>query len=204
MIAFVYLGVGPMLGYFLRGKDAARRIVLGFMAWWLVRPPSDFTLMLYSVEKYRGHSRGFEFNFIEAIAIGLALASLWEKRKDCSVQRTSERSLSQRSGDRARFPRQASCVRCQSSGDSYRQRNQRIAATWGHCLDSQTAAWLVRIDRATRLPRCRTHHRRRRRLTICRWPRKPRHQHTAQLADTLIETIEVRNTLPNKFRPVSI
>lgn len=82
VIAFVYLGVGPMLGYFLRGKDTARRIVLGFMAWWLVRPPSDFTLMLYSVEKYRGHSRGFEFNFIEALAIGLALASLWEKRKD--------------------------------------------------------------------------------------------------------------------------
>lgn len=82
VIAFVYLGVGPMLGYYLRGKDTARRIALGFMAWWLVRPPSDFTLMLYSVEKYRGHCRGFEFNFIEAIAIGLAIAALWEKRKD--------------------------------------------------------------------------------------------------------------------------
>jgi hypothetical protein len=52
------------------------------MAWWLVRPPSDFTLMLYSIETYRGHTKGFEFNFIEAIAIGLALAALLEKRKD--------------------------------------------------------------------------------------------------------------------------
>ncbi len=82
VIAFVYLGIGPMLGFFLKGKETARRITLGFMAWWLVRPPSDFTLMLYSVETYRGHSRGFEFNFIEAIAIGLALAALLEKRKD--------------------------------------------------------------------------------------------------------------------------
>lgn len=82
VIAFVYLGVGPMLGFLLRGRDMARRIALGFMAWWLVRPPSDFTLMLYSVESYRGHCRGFEFNFLEAIAIGLALAALLEKRRD--------------------------------------------------------------------------------------------------------------------------
>ena len=82
VIAFVYLGIGPLLGFYLKGKDTARRIALGFMAWWLVRPPSDFTLMLNSVETYRGHSRGFEFNFIEAIAIGMALAALLEKRKD--------------------------------------------------------------------------------------------------------------------------
>jgi len=48
----------------------------------LVRPPSNFTLMLYSVESYRGHCRGFEFNFLEAIALGLALAALLEKRQD--------------------------------------------------------------------------------------------------------------------------
>lgn len=82
VIAFVYLGLGPMLGYYLNGKDRARRIVLGFMAWWLVRPPSDFTLMLDSVDFYRGHTKGFEFNFIEAIAIGLALAAILEKRRD--------------------------------------------------------------------------------------------------------------------------
>jgi O-antigen ligase len=85
MITFVYLGLGPLLGFYLRGRDFARRVTLGFMAWWLVRPPSDFTLMLYSIEKFRGHSRGFEFNFIEAIGIGLALAALLEKRKDFSI-----------------------------------------------------------------------------------------------------------------------
>jgi hypothetical protein len=82
VIVFMYLGVGPLLGFYLKGKDTARRVALGFMAWWLVRPPSDFTLMLYSIEKYRGHTKGFEFNYIEAIAIGLALAALLEKRKD--------------------------------------------------------------------------------------------------------------------------
>jgi hypothetical protein len=82
VIAFVYLGLGPLLGYYLKGKDRARRIALGVMAFWLVRPPSDFTLMLNSVESYRGHSRGFEFNFLEAVAIGFALAALLEKRRD--------------------------------------------------------------------------------------------------------------------------
>lgn len=82
LIAFVYLGAGPLLGFFIKGKDVARRVALGFMAWWLVRPPSDFTLMLYSIETFRGHSRGFEFNFIEAIGIGLALAALLERRSD--------------------------------------------------------------------------------------------------------------------------
>jgi len=82
VIAFVYLGIGPALGYYLKGKDVARRVTLGFMAWWLVRPPSDFTLMLYSIETYRGHVRGFQFNYLEAIAMGLALAAILEKRKD--------------------------------------------------------------------------------------------------------------------------
>lgn len=82
LIAFVYLGAGPLLGFLIKGKDTARRVALGFMAWWLVRPPSDFTLMLYSIETFRGHSRGFEFNFIEAIGLGLALAALMERRKD--------------------------------------------------------------------------------------------------------------------------
>ena len=82
VIASVYLGIAPLLGSYLKGKDLRRRVALGFMAWWLVRPPSNFTLMLYSVESYRGHCRGFEFNFLEAIALGLALAALLEKRQD--------------------------------------------------------------------------------------------------------------------------
>ncbi|MCX6878496.1 MAG: O-antigen ligase family protein [Verrucomicrobia bacterium] len=82
MIVFGYAGIGPLLGYWLRGRDVARRVTLGFMAWWLVRPPSDFTLMLYSIEKYRGHTKGFEFNLIEGITLGLALCAWWEQRRD--------------------------------------------------------------------------------------------------------------------------
>jgi hypothetical protein len=84
VIAIVYLGIGPMLGYYLKGRETARRVTLGFMAWWLVRPPSDFTLMLDSIETYRGHVRGFQFSWLEAIAMGLALAALLEKRRDFS------------------------------------------------------------------------------------------------------------------------
>jgi cell division protein FtsW (lipid II flippase) len=82
MIAVVYLGIGPGLGFYLKGRDTARRVVLGFMAWWLVRPPGDFTLMLYSIERYRGHTKGFEFNYLEALAMALSLAAYLEKRKD--------------------------------------------------------------------------------------------------------------------------
>ena len=85
VIGFVYFGVGPALGFMIKGKDTARRVALGFMAWWLVRPPSDFTLMLYSIEEYRGHTKGFEFNFLEAIALGLALAALLERRRDFKI-----------------------------------------------------------------------------------------------------------------------
>jgi O-antigen ligase len=82
VIAMVYFGAGPMLGFLFKGRDLLRRIALGFMAFELVRPPSDFTLMLYSIEKYRGHTKGFEFNFLEAIAIGFAVNAILEKRKD--------------------------------------------------------------------------------------------------------------------------
>ena len=82
VIAVVYLGIGPGLGFYLRGKDWGRRVALGFMAWCLVRPRSDFTLMLDSIEGYRGHCRGFEFNFLEAIALGLALTAVLERRRD--------------------------------------------------------------------------------------------------------------------------
>jgi len=82
LIPTVYLVIGPLLGFYLKGKDHARRITLGVMAWWLVRPPTDFTNMLYTIPKYRGHSRGFEFNYLEAIALALALAALLEKRRD--------------------------------------------------------------------------------------------------------------------------
>ena len=82
IIGFVYLVMGPTVGFVTKGRDTARRILLGFFAWWLVRPPSDFTLMLHSIETYRGHTKGFEFNFLEAIAFGFALAAWLEKRKD--------------------------------------------------------------------------------------------------------------------------
>lgn len=82
VILGVYLGVGPAAGYLIQGRPAWRRALLGFMAWWVVRPPSDFTLMLQSIEWYRGHTKGYEANFLEALAIGLALAALLERRRD--------------------------------------------------------------------------------------------------------------------------
>ncbi|BCU79564.1 O-antigen ligase family protein [Luteolibacter sp. LG18] len=82
VILAVYAGGAPAIARWTRGQDGRRRFMLGFLAWWLVRPRSDFTLTLYSIEEYRGHTKGFEFNFLEAIALGLSLAAMMEKRKD--------------------------------------------------------------------------------------------------------------------------
>ena len=53
----------------------ARRAVLCLIAFMLVRPPGNFTLMLYSVDWYRGHTKGFEFNFLEMFALGLIVGA---------------------------------------------------------------------------------------------------------------------------------
>lgn len=82
VIAFVYLGAAPVLGILLKGRATAQRIALGCMAFMLVRPRSEFTLMLDSIDWYRGHCRGFEFNFLEAVAMAFALCAWLEKRKD--------------------------------------------------------------------------------------------------------------------------
>lgn len=84
IIASFYFGVGPAFGCFLKGRDTLRRIALALFAFMLVRPPSNFTLMLYSIETYRGHTKGFEFNFLEPIAFGFTLAAILEKGRNVS------------------------------------------------------------------------------------------------------------------------
>lgn len=84
IICGFYFGVGPTFGFLVKDRDQLRRVVLAFFAFMLVRPPSNITLMLYSIETYRGHAKGFEFNFLEPIAFGFALAAVLEKRRDFS------------------------------------------------------------------------------------------------------------------------
>ncbi|WOO42026.1 O-antigen ligase family protein [Rubellicoccus peritrichatus] len=74
-----YLGIAPTLGYLMVNRPWLRKFLLAFIAFMVVRPPGNFTLMLYSVDWYRGHTKGFEFNFLEIICIGFIIAGLLEK-----------------------------------------------------------------------------------------------------------------------------
>ena len=47
----------------------------------LVRPPSNISLFLYSIEWYRGHTKGFEFNILHYIGVGLVIGALIRKQK---------------------------------------------------------------------------------------------------------------------------
>ena len=85
IILFGYLILAPLLGYV--GKDS-RKVqgwifaMMVFMTSWHI---NKFTLMLCSVEKYRGHTKGFEFSLIEILALSLIIASaLARKRSDRS------------------------------------------------------------------------------------------------------------------------
>ncbi len=77
-IIIVLAGYGllaPLLGWVLARCRVAERLalcLLVFMPSWF---PSKLTLMLDSVEFYRGHTKGFEFSLIVALGISLTVAA---------------------------------------------------------------------------------------------------------------------------------
>jgi hypothetical protein len=70
-----YAVVGPLIGVAIAGKRNLERLVFCAMLGLTAMFPTKFTLMLYSIEKYRGHVKGFEFSFIEVLAIALIVAA---------------------------------------------------------------------------------------------------------------------------------
>jgi len=71
-----YMGVGPVLGCLIANSQKAQRFVLGMMAFMPCLPPGRLTLMIFSIEDYRGHTKGFEANWIEVLGIALLIASM--------------------------------------------------------------------------------------------------------------------------------
>ena len=69
-----YLFVGPMIGLWLKGNRTGQRWLFGLMLFMTSWQPGKITLMLNSIETYRGHTKGFEFSFIEVLAVGLLVA----------------------------------------------------------------------------------------------------------------------------------
>ena len=75
-----YAVVGPVIGLAIAGKRNLERLVFCTMLALTTLHPTKFTLMLNSIETYRGHAKGFEFSFIEVLAISLIVAAM--KRPD--------------------------------------------------------------------------------------------------------------------------
>ncbi|WP_309383876.1 hypothetical protein [Cerasicoccus frondis] len=82
MIILIGMSVIPLIvAYLVNQNKLWRRLVLVVMALLMVRPPGNFTLMLYSIDWYRGHTKGFEFNMLWMIGVGLILAAASKGRK---------------------------------------------------------------------------------------------------------------------------
>ena len=82
ILAALYLGAGPAVGFWLANKREAQRWALGllvFMTSWHI---NKLTLMLDSVEFYRGHTKGFEGSLLQVMAFALLVARWREKAPD--------------------------------------------------------------------------------------------------------------------------
>ena len=76
IILLGYLLGGPLLGMAIRGSRRMQEFIFFLMVFMTSWHINKFTLMLHSVETYRGHTKGFEFSLIEILAIGLITASI--------------------------------------------------------------------------------------------------------------------------------
>jgi len=84
LILMGYLIFAPFLGAMIKKSRKAQRTVFGLMVFMTSWHINKFTLMLDSVETYRGHTKGFEFSFIEILAVALLTASFLARRGDHS------------------------------------------------------------------------------------------------------------------------
>ncbi len=70
-----YFGLGPALGYLVARSRKSQRVILALMTLMPCLPPGKLTLMIFSIEEYRGHTKGFEANWIEVLGLALILAN---------------------------------------------------------------------------------------------------------------------------------
>ena len=77
-----YLIAAPALGWWLSRSRAYERAALCLMVFMPSWDPSNLTLMLDSVEWYRGHTRGFEASLIEVVAVALMVCAALRRDRD--------------------------------------------------------------------------------------------------------------------------
>jgi uncharacterized membrane protein YsdA (DUF1294 family) len=75
ILLIAYFVGGPMLGAAIAGKRHLERAIFCLMVFMTAWVPSKFTLMVDSIDRYRGHTKGFEGSLIEVLAIALIVAA---------------------------------------------------------------------------------------------------------------------------------
>lgn len=79
VVLAMFLVLAPALGFVLRGRRSWQRwcfALMLFMTSWHI---NKISLMLGSIETYRGHTKGYEANFITLLALALLVAFALER-----------------------------------------------------------------------------------------------------------------------------
>lgn len=83
VVPFFFIA-GPAGGFILKGKPSWQRMAFALMCFMTINGlmgPGNWGLTLGSIEKYRGHTKGYHFYFNHAIAIALIVARRLEDPK---------------------------------------------------------------------------------------------------------------------------
>lgn len=79
----LFFGLGPALGVAIKDRPVAQRILFGLMCFMTINglfAAGNWGLTLASVEKYRGHAKGYHFYFNHICAIALITAAWLRNR----------------------------------------------------------------------------------------------------------------------------
>ena len=79
VVAGWYVLLPPIIGYLLKGRLNYQRWAMALLVFMTSAHINKFTLMLNSVETYRGHTKGFEASLIVVLAMGMVLACALER-----------------------------------------------------------------------------------------------------------------------------
>jgi len=82
VLVFAYLVLAPLLGSILAGRRTWQQMTFGLMVFMTSWHINKLTLMVMSVEMYRGHTKGFEGSLLQV----LALALLWARRREAPTE----------------------------------------------------------------------------------------------------------------------
>jgi hypothetical protein len=81
IILIQYCVIAPALAFLIRGNRTYQRrafVLLVFMTSWQI---NKITMMLDSIDWYRGATKGFEFGWMDVISIALLISSAMQRRK---------------------------------------------------------------------------------------------------------------------------